>query len=158
MPLLRLIPLYVLQKLPLNEYMTKITKFAIFLVAFLLIESALFSQTNEALQTQKPDYVSLIELIANPEKYHGKIIRVKGFLRLEFEGNGIYLSKEDWKHGVTKNAFWVGFDHDYLKELKPRKISGNWVFLEGVFDKNDKGHGGLFSGKIRSITKVRIAK
>ena len=37
--------------------------------------------------------VSLIRLIANPEKYHGKKIQVTGYINLEFEGDAIYLHK-----------------------------------------------------------------
>lgn len=38
--------------------------------------------------------VSLIQLIATPEQYHGKMIEVIGYLNLEFEGNGItYIKK-----------------------------------------------------------------
>jgi hypothetical protein len=39
----------------------------------------------------EPLHVSLIQLIANPEKYDGKQVAVVGFLRLEFEGNALYL-------------------------------------------------------------------
>jgi len=53
--------------------------------------------------------VSLIKLIATPEKYNGKRIQVIGYLHLEFEGNAIYLHKEDEEAGLSKNGFWVNF-------------------------------------------------
>ena len=37
--------------------------------------------------------VSLIQLIANPDKYHGKLVRVIGVINIEFEGNKIFTSK-----------------------------------------------------------------
>jgi len=41
-----------------------------------------------------------VPLIANPKDYHGKIVRVIGFVRLEFEGNAIYLHQGDYKHSL----------------------------------------------------------
>ena len=40
------------------------------------------------LPAEDPADVSLIQLIANPQMFDGKLVRVIGFLRLEFEGNG----------------------------------------------------------------------
>jgi hypothetical protein len=48
--------------------------------------------------------ISLIQLIANPEKYDGKVIEVKGFLSLEFEGNALYLQKDDYEYFNRKNG------------------------------------------------------
>ena len=53
--------------------------------------------------------VSLVKLIANPEKYNGKRIQVIGYLHLEFEGNAIYLHEEDFKRRISANSFWVEF-------------------------------------------------
>jgi len=44
-----------------------------------------------------PEDVSLIQLIANPQAYDGKTVRITGFLHLEFEGNAIYLHNEDFR-------------------------------------------------------------
>ncbi len=48
----------------------------------------------------EPVDVTLVQLIANPEKFDGKSIRVIGFLRLEFEGNVLYLHREDYEHAI----------------------------------------------------------
>src|SRR4051812_16809265 len=50
--------------------------------------------------------VSLITLIANPATYDGKRVRVIGFLRLEFEGNNLYVAKSDYEAAISKNAVW----------------------------------------------------
>jgi hypothetical protein len=52
----------------------------------------------------KVEHVSLVNLIANPDRFHGRWIRVQGVCNLAFEGNALYLSKEDRRHFVTKNA------------------------------------------------------
>jgi hypothetical protein len=53
---------------------------------------------------------SLIQLLAHPDRYHGKKVQVQGFLHVRFEGTAIYLSREDAEHGITRNGFWVSFD------------------------------------------------
>jgi len=53
------------------------------------------------IQAQQPTDVTLIQLIANPEKFDGKLIRVIGFLRLEFEGTcSISIGK------TTRMPYW----------------------------------------------------
>jgi hypothetical protein len=39
--------------------------------------------------------------------FDGKLVRVIGFLRLEFEGNVLYLHREDYIHSILGNGVWV---------------------------------------------------
>ena len=58
-----------------------------------------YSETqNPANQSAKD--VTMIQLIAAPEKYDGQLVRVIGVGNLAFESNCISLSKEDLKYGV----------------------------------------------------------
>ena len=99
--------------------------------------------------------VSLINLIATPEKYDGKLVRVIGISFLEFESNGLYLSKEDLENGVTKNALWIEINPQTVgkteKELS--KYNGKYILVEGVFIKDNTGHMGLKSGSIMNISR-----
>src|SRR5438105_13451797 len=92
----------------------------------------------------EPFDVSMIQLVAQPEKYHGKFIRVQGFLRLEFEGDALYLHREDYAKGLTKNGVWV----DMLENSEHMKLNMHYVLIEGVFNARDHGHMGLRSGSI----------
>lgn len=56
--------------------------------------------------------VSLIQLLANPQAYDGKIVRIIGFIHLEFEGNVIYLHEDDFRYGLTKNGLWIDLPRD----------------------------------------------
>jgi hypothetical protein len=55
------------------------------------------------LNWRNPDIadVSMVQLLATPERFHGKRVRFTGFVHLAFEGNGIYLHKEDFDHGIV---------------------------------------------------------
>ncbi len=96
--------------------------------------------------------VSLIELIANPHLYDGKRVRVLGYLNLEFEGNALYLHKEDYEHSLSKNSLWVEVDKEQRKIMRDCK-SKSYVLLEGTFNAANRGHFGLWSGAIESLSR-----
>lgn len=100
--------------------------------------------------------VSLINLIATPEKYHGKWIQAKGVANFEFEGNALFFSKADFKF-VTKNALWLSPNITALKvdeSTLAKELNGQQVLVEGIFDMNDHGHMGLFSGAIQNVSRI----
>ena len=97
--------------------------------------------------------VSLIRLIAAPQEYEKKVVRVIGYLRIEFEGNAIYIHEEDFRRSIPKNGLWLEASREMMLEL--RKLSDGYVLLEGVFDPKNTGHGGLFSGAIIEINRAQ---
>ncbi len=100
-----------------------------------------------------PDAVSLVQLIATPEKYQGKPVQVFGFMRLEHEGNAIYLHREDYENALYKNGLWLTnvdtAEHRAKHNLK-------YVLIEGTFDGKERGHFGLWSGSIKDIKRVQL--
>ena len=98
--------------------------------------------------------VSLVQLIANSKDYDGKFVRVIGFVSLEFEGNGIYLHEEDYKHGISKNGLWI----DATVDISKRKVEFDkkYVLLEGTFNAKETGHMGLWSGSIQQIKRFQV--
>ena len=121
------------------------------LICFLFTISA-FSQNDTIVQRtvvkQEPYIdVSIIQLIANPEKYDGKRIKVAGYVNLEFEGTALYLGREDFEHGLLKNALWLE-----MKSDRGGTFHKEFVSMIGTFDMKIKGHFGSYSGCIKSIT------
>src|SRR3989442_3142997 len=56
-------------------------------------------------QAESPQPLSFLELIANPNKFDGKLIFVTAFLGLDPpDGNMLYLHKEDYDNGILLNA------------------------------------------------------
>ncbi|MDR7272968.1 hypothetical protein J2X20_005653 [Pelomonas saccharophila] len=104
-----------------------------------------------AVSAQSVD-VSLISLIATPREFDGKQVRVIGFARLEFEGNAIYLHREDYLQGITKNGLWL--DVERLPKKSAASANNQYVIVEGVFSMTDKGHLGLWSGSIQKVTRM----
>lgn len=104
-----------------------------------------------AVSAQSVD-VSLVSLIATPREFDGKQVRVVGFARLEFEGNAIYLHREDHMHGILKNGLWL--DVERLPKKSAASANNRYVIVEGVFSMADKGHLGLWSGSIQKVTRM----
>ena len=116
----------------------------IFLVLFVGLN------TLKGAEMENIESVSIIELIANSDKYHNKKIRVVGFLNLDFESKALYLSSSDYEHSITKNAIWVSVD----KSGEYKKFNKQYVLVDGVFDAESKGHLKLYSGTIMDVDRV----
>jgi hypothetical protein len=94
--------------------------------------------------------VSLVELIASPATYDGLRVRVIGWLNLEFEGNAIYLHRDDHAYGLTSNGLWVQLGAGLPPEPG---CNGGYALIEGRFDARNPGHLGLWSGAIVDIDR-----
>ena len=102
--------------------------------------------------------VALSGLIGNPERYNDTLVRVQGIVNLAFEGNALYLTKEHWQHGVTKEAVWLSIEDNStganLRDFS--KYNGEYVLIEGRFNSEMNGHLGLFSGSIVRINRILL--
>jgi hypothetical protein len=95
------------------------------------------------------EQVSIIHLIANPARYHGKRVIISGFLNMEFEGNAIYLHRDDYAFSQYGNGLWCSIDME-----KYEKYNRRYVVLEGTFNGKMKGHLGMWSGSVERISRV----
>lgn len=101
----------------------------------------------------EPIDVSLITLIAKPAEFDGKQVRVKGFARVEFESNAIYLHRDDYLYGITKNGLWL--DLEMVSSKSAAGADKRYVLIEGVFSMEEQGHFGMWSGSIKHITRIQ---
>ena len=99
----------------------------------------------------EPTDVSLIQLIANPEKYQGKFVRVIGYVHLEFEGNAIYLHQEDYTRHLSRNGLWLDICDRIRSER--HKYSDRYCLIEGTFNALEHGHMSLASGAMQNIKR-----
>jgi hypothetical protein len=106
-------------------------------LAALFVLSLVASHMAVAVQ---PVDVSMIQLIATPEKYQGERVRVLAFLRLEFEGDAVYLHQQDYEQAIYRNGLWI----DLPKTTASGKnLSNQYVLVEGVFDAKRKRSSGF---------------
>lgn len=95
--------------------------------------------------------VSLVELIARPEKFQGKIIAVKGLLHTGFEDSVLYFCREHARLGIQENGIGVEYDKNRLILDPPDKI-------KSIDDANDKYVllQGKFDAKLRTLSVSRV--
>jgi hypothetical protein len=110
------------------------------LVMFLILSSPIRADQN-------PQLVSMIELIANAEKFDGKLIQVSGFLSLQDEDHAIYFSEQIYDHRFTENAEWIDIHADMLAAVK--KYDGHYGYVIGIFTSKKCGHSCLYRGSIK---------
>jgi 6-phosphogluconolactonase len=103
---------------------------------------------------KQPEHVPLLRLLVHPKRYHGKYIQVIGYLHLQFEGNGLWLHKEDFDHAIMENTVWVDVTPRMEKNLK--EIQDKYVIMRGVFDAKRHGHLGVFSGTLTKIDRCEV--
>ena len=121
------------------------------LLSTLVVSLSLFPFAAVA---EEPLSVSMIQLVATPTEYHGKLIAVKAFLHLEFEGDALYLHREDYLRRIYKNGIWIELlgrrDEAYMP------LSDHYVEAIGIFDAESKGHFGMWSGTLKSVRGLRL--
>ena len=75
---------------------------------FLLVTISISFVNSAYSQDARPEYVSMISLISNPERYENKLIRVRGyFIYSSPSQQFLYNNMEDHKGGLSKNSIWV---------------------------------------------------
>jgi hypothetical protein len=111
----------------------------------------------------RPITVSLIRLLTRPEDYHNKFVRVEGYMHKKFENSAIYISKETADYLINDCALWVSYgDKELALEPDTEKgvlyFDGKYVLIEGIFDREKKGHLGAYPGEIREINRIMELK
>ena len=98
--------------------------------------------------------VTMVQLISNPERFDGKVVRVIGFLRLEFEGDVLYLHREDYENAILGDGIWVDATPEITKQTKT--LNMHYVLLIGTFSSRDRGHMDMWSGTITKISRADL--
>ena len=99
---------------------------------------------------------SMVALIARPEVFDGRAVRITGFINFEFEGDAIYLSQGDWEHSINRNALWIQLS-DQLARRSPQqgRPDKRYALIEGTFRAKNTGHMGQFSGAVEQVTRLQ---
>ena len=102
------------------------------------------------LADDEPPSVSIIQLLATPERYEGRLVRVQGVAHFAFEESALYLHREDADCMNSSNGVWL--DSDARADL-----SDKFVIVEGRFTAKDHGHLGAWPGEIQDVTRLERA-
>jgi hypothetical protein len=73
----------------------------------------------------------VINLIATPERYDGKVISVIGFLSIDPEDPRLFLSEEDYQRNIMNNGIFVDAIKEVQKGIEQKDL--HYVVITGVF-------------------------
>jgi hypothetical protein len=88
----------------------------------------------------------MLQLIATPEQFNGKLISVIGFLTMEHEGDRLFVHQEDAVHAILNNAIQVERTKQMFADRE--KLDLKYVKLIGTFQARDGQKIPFFSGAI----------
>jgi hypothetical protein len=113
-----------------------------------------------AQKQQESEWISLIGLIATPERYDGKLVHVTGWATIEFENTALCLSDRPVS---TKECVWLEIVEGPLVTSSYTKAEESWkkfhrrvITLQGRFLMRNNGHMGAYSGSIGQVTKTYL--
>lgn len=132
------------------------------MIAALLSSTADSAMENQLEETDRGVRVSLVRLIAVPDRYDGKVVMVSGYAFIEFENDNLCIVA---KPNTTRDCIWIQYfdgpvetdaDLERLEAAKRKwsKFNGKYISIRGIFDASDTGHLGGSSGGIGHITEV----
>ena len=97
--------------------------------------------------------VSLVQLIATPEKFDKKCVHVIGILKSENKETALYLNKNDANSMIMKNAIRIYLEKADFKELE--QFSGLHYRVIGFFNAHEIGES-LYNGTIDNVHLFEI--
>lgn len=101
-----------------------------------------------------PRTIAMQELLAHPGNFEGQRVRVVGFLRLEFERNALYLTRDDFDNAVTGHALLLDLSNAQLRAAS--RLNHGHVVVDGVLRVTDIGHGGKWTAALRPVIRVAM--
>lgn len=100
--------------------------------------------------------VSIFELIAAPNKFHGRDIIVTGAYRFDLDLATLFPSKEYLEEDIFQSSISLelpdGLTPDKLEALM--KLDGQFVRVNGTFDAKNRGFGGFNKGTFINVKEV----
>jgi hypothetical protein len=107
--------------------------------------------------------VSMVSLLANPQMYAGKNVRVEGFLKYQFEDTALYFGQDQADGLMLKSSLGISIP---ANAKPPANISGEmasafngrYVFVEGKFKASDQKYIESYAGSISNIVRIEPLK
>ena len=101
--------------------------------------------------------ISIIALIATPEKYDDIRATVRGYLHVEEDGAALYVAEEDAEYEAHLSAIWIGdFDEIYtFTKEEIEQLGGKYVGITGTIDAQSYGPTKDYNCEIKRIENIK---
>ena len=127
------------------------------MVALLLICSLVGCRQQELVTNGEEERISIIALIATPEKYHDIHAKVRGYLWVDEEGAALYVAKEDAEYEAHLSAIWIGRfgEINTFTEEELWALHGQYVEVTGTIDTASHGPDETYNCEIKEIENIQ---
>ena len=88
---------------------------------------------------------TISEIVANPQVYEGKLVRVHGRLSLDFEGTAI-----------SRNGKGLWIQPPAMTERQEQSVDHREVTVEGQYNSAVHGHLGMWRGGALHVTYIHV--
>ena len=109
---------------------------------------------KELATPKRGDKRSIIELIARPAEFHGKLVTVTGYVVMLPERTVIYLSENDANHYLNANGIWLQCSGN-ISDQQYLELGGKYACVTGTFNAESFGHGRLHCGAIEIVSAYK---
>lgn len=117
----------------------------------LSVFAAMYSMEASGAEATK---VSLINLIARPTSFEGKLIEVDGFASTGFEAGTLYLTKGDLNYAIRLNGIELSIENKYLTKF--RQYNGKCCRVVGKFFNKNKKSNDEFIGALEVFSMSEL--
>jgi len=109
---------------------------------------------GELPQVNPPSYesVTVFDLVTKGRALDSARVSVDGWLRIEFEGNALYATRDAFDGHREKDAVWL--DLTSPKDPKLASLNGQYVRIKARFEAYEHGHLGAYAGALREINDI----
>lgn len=115
-----------------------------------------YNTLSEAKTGEFAQSVSIVQIIANPDRYEGKRVRIIGYLQFGEEERAIFLHREDSDQMIAANGIWINLPDDLRPPLADR-LNKHYVHCEGLFSAKSHGHMGAFPGELSDVRWLSLS-
>ena len=96
--------------------------------------------------------MSIVTLLAQADSQKTKRVQVQGFLVLDFEGERLYLHKEDYDLQLFMNSVYVALSPD--QKIQYKELDKSYVTIEASFH-GRRSTEEIFSGSLFNVREIR---
>jgi len=121
----------------------------------LLLVSGLLSAPQTVKDTDDAPHaspVSIVTLLAEADSQKTKRVQVEGFLVLDFEGERLYLHKEDYEDGLFMNSIYLALSPE--QKMQYKALDKSYVNVEASFH-GRRNTEDIFSGSLFNVREIR---
>lgn len=100
--------------------------------------------------------ISLIQLMAHPERFDGRTVILMGYLKIRGTDSALFVSRQDLEDGLTFNSVGItnGGNEEFLQKSNDQKA----VLVEATFeaDPDAPGLGHATAGQLIKIRNLSV--